>query len=267
MFSPVRLPNFDGAGPVHGEGDGGQVVLVDRGAGVAEVAAGDRRHLAHQVIGERARVGPVGPGDHLHLGRRDAAGRLEQRFLRGGRAALDDLELEKGRGADEALHLVGVVDAGQLDQNLVASRAVGGDDRLGHAERVDPALDGLERLLDGLGPERLGDVRLQLERVAAGAAGARVLGHQFGLGVGEGAERRVHRLRHAGDGDPRRRGHRDRGPGDVLLTERQPEPLGGVLAGVLQGLVGLDAQHQLHAALEVETQADPPAAGGVSKGG
>ena len=259
MLSPVSLPNLIAPGPVHREGDRRQVVLVHRAAGIAEVAAGDRRHLAHKVIGERARVGPVGAGDDLHLGRRDAAGRLEQGLLRSGRAGLDDLQLEERRRADQALHLVGVADAGQLHQDLVAGRAVGGDDRLRDTERVDPALDGLEGLLDGLGPERLGDVRLQLERVAAGAAGAGVLGDQPRLRVGEGAERRVHGRRHAGDDDPRRPGHRDCRPGDVLLTQFQPEPLGGVLAGVLQGLVGLDAQHQLHAALEVEAQADPPA--------
>ena len=49
---------------------------------------------------------------------------------------------------DDALGLLDVVHAGELDEDLVALRAVLGDHGLGHAELVDAALQGPDGLLD-----------------------------------------------------------------------------------------------------------------------
>ena len=61
------------------------------------------------------------------------------------RALLDQLQLEQRRRADDFLGARDVGDAGQLHQDLIG-RALSGDDRLGDAQLVDPALDGLQRL-------------------------------------------------------------------------------------------------------------------------
>ena len=71
MFSPVTLPNLRRALVVQREADRRLVVLVERRPRVAQVAAGDRRHLAHQVVrrAPAASPGAATPGHDLHARR------------------------------------------------------------------------------------------------------------------------------------------------------------------------------------------------------
>ena len=138
-----------GRGGVEGEVDLGPVVLVHPDPGVLQVAAGDHRLPPDQVVDPLAGVG-ARAAEQLHVvGDRAAVG-LEERLLAGSRV-LDQLERELGGGADDALGLLHVGDAGQLHQDLVAAAAVLGDHRLGDAELVDAALEGANRLLHRAG--------------------------------------------------------------------------------------------------------------------
>ena len=65
----------------------------------------------------------------------------------------DELELEHRGPADQLLRALRVLDAGELDEDLVISLPL--DGRLGDAELVDPVADRLERLVDGELPDAL----------------------------------------------------------------------------------------------------------------
>ena len=75
------------------------------------------------------------------------------------RALLDLLQLELRGRADDFLRAVDVGHARQLHQDLIGG-AVARDDRLGDAQLVDAALDGLQRLVDGVLAQLDDDVRL-----------------------------------------------------------------------------------------------------------
>ena len=91
----------------------------------------------------------------------DAVEGLEQGRLVGGRAGLDQLPLQDGGDLDQVLDPLGIVDAGQLDDDLVGALPL--DERLGDAELVDPVADRLQGLVDGLVAQELGGERLQGE--------------------------------------------------------------------------------------------------------
>src|SRR6266540_4070116 len=80
--------------------------------------------------------------DQLRL-RRDRAIR-SQRVLVGRGSLLDQLQLQERRALDQVLDPLGVVDAGQLNQDPV--RSLAGDQGLGDAELVHPVADRLDRL-------------------------------------------------------------------------------------------------------------------------
>ena len=126
MFSPVSLPNLRGAVAGQREADGRPVVLVERRPRAAQVLAGDRRQLA--APGRTcvpASPPPAGAGDHFHVvaaACRRAA--CEQRLARRRRTGFDDLELSCAVERMISLARATSVDAGQLDQDLVAGVAV-----------------------------------------------------------------------------------------------------------------------------------------------
>ena len=223
-----------------------------------EVAAGDDRHLADQVEDRLRRGGPAGrtvldAGQHLGAGRLLAAGRLQQGLPRRRRPLLHQLQFQLRGGLDDRLGPVDVGHARQLHQQVVLLRTLLRDERLGHAQLVHAALDRLLRLLDRRDGQVAGDVRLHRERVAAGArlAVVRRLERDPGL-----TDRGVLRRRDPGHLELRRAGDVDGHPGHASRLERLPEPFAGRGGLELQGLVGVHAQHEVDAALEVESQPD-----------
>ena len=142
-----------------------------------------------------------------------------------------------------------VGDAGQLHENLV--RPLLRDVRLGHAQLVHTPVDGLPRLDDRIGAQLVLDVGLHREGVAAvGPRTAIEAGRKIG---GPITERRVLRRRDAldpnlGNG---RRGHHRR---DVAHAQRFAQLLGRLIRLQPQRIIGFDAQHQMDAALQIETE-------------
>ncbi len=59
------------------------------------------------------------------------------------------MNFELGGGLDDAFDAGGIVDAGELDEDLIVAQTVLRDLRFRDAERVDPGADGLDRLLQG----------------------------------------------------------------------------------------------------------------------
>src|SRR5262245_29311400 len=234
------------------EVDGRLIVLVETRLGEAKVLAGDGRDLAHDVVHSarlarrrrRAR-------DQLHLARQRAVELLQQVVLRAG-TRFDQLELEDCGLADDVLRVRDVGDARELDDDLVLLR-LPGDLRLGDAELVDAAIDRLQRLVDrllaqvalddGLHPELVGPLP---ERIAV-----KVVGRNL---VGRGAKRRVPVLRDAVDVERRRRRHIDVSERNRGVAERIAQLLARRRRGDSQGIVGVDAQLELHASLEVEPE-------------
>ena len=74
--------------------------------------------------------------------------------------------------------------------------------------------------------------------------------------VDERAELLVARLRHALDRKRRQAGHLDPGHGNLRLHELLAQLVRSRLRLDAQRVVGLDFEHQMHAALEVESQMD-----------
>ena len=87
-----------------------------------EVAAGDDRLLLHEVEDGLAGLG-AGSLHHVH-GVGDLAPRLLQQGFATPRLVLDHLQRELGRRLDDALGLLDVLHARELDEDLVALRAV-----------------------------------------------------------------------------------------------------------------------------------------------
>ena len=177
--------------------------------------------------------------------------RLHRRFLRRERSLLDELQLEQRRRADDFLRARDVGDAGQLHQNLVG-RALPGHDRLGDAQLVDPALDGLERLRDGLLPELAS---------RCSAASCRCSGPRRTTG------RTPYRPQPPPAGTPGRSESLRRRTRSGLVTssfaywtpavaQRLAQPLDGRFGLDPQRGVGLHAHDQVHAALQVEAEID-----------
>ena len=98
---------------------------------------------------------------------------------------------------------------------------------------------------------RLRDVRPHAERVAAARAGAAIEVDRFLLGGL--AERRLLRRRHPFDAERRHIDDRD-GRGHAAALQLLLQPPAVLFRLHAQRIVGLDAQHEVHAALEVEPE-------------
>ncbi len=137
---------------VEGEGDGRAVPLVGHPADGPQVLARDRGDLVDEIEAGLAALGialeDLGVvGDHPVIG-------LEQGRLVGGRAGLDELPFQDGGDLDQLLDAVGVVDAGQLDDDLVVALPL--DEGLGDAQAVDAVVDRFLGLVDRLVAEEAG---------------------------------------------------------------------------------------------------------------
>ena len=100
-----------------------------------------------------------------------------------------------------------------------------------------------------------GHVRPHLEGIRAARAGRAVV-KAGELGVGELTECLILRRRHPGQLDLRRRLRRDRDAVDALAAERRAQALGCHLRLEPEGIVGLHAQDQVNAPLQVEPEFD-----------
>ena len=154
---PGDLLEAGAAVGVEGEGDGGVVPLVLGPADRPQVLARDHGDLVDEIEAALAALGIA--LDDLGVVGDLPVRRLEEGGLVGGGAGLDELPLQDGGDLDELLDPLGVVDAGQLDDDLV--RALPLDERLGDAESVDPVVDRLLGLADRLVAEELDDERLE----------------------------------------------------------------------------------------------------------
>ena len=230
--------------------DGRVLPLVGRAADVAEILAGDRRNLGHEVKAGVAALG-VAFDDLGVLGDGPVEGLQEGGFV-GRRAGLDQPPFQDGRGLDDALDALGVVDPRQLDDDLVAAVAL--DDGLGHAELVDAVADGLDRLVDGLvaqclhghglhGHRRRGPV----EGVVpfAGEEVELLAGFAFLVGV-KSLQGQFARALAAGDG----------AEGDRVFLKGVSQAQGHLVGVHAHGVLGQDLHDQVDAALEVQSQVD-----------
>ena len=169
------------------------------------------------------------------------------------RPLVEQLELEQRGLADEGLGARRVLDARQLDQDLI--RALARDRGLAHTELIDAVADGLEPLTDG---------------VVAQLAGAPLAHHEP-----EGSGRLIVvaplerlELRHDGPGVVPRLGAgeldpdrgialaRDALDGDALALERRLEVLGRPIRLTGHVPVRLHAEHEVDPALQIEPEVD-----------
>ncbi len=218
----------------------------------AQIGPAVRRDLLHEVV-DSAGVGGRAAGRARHD--LHALGHLavhHQRFLGRRRRLFDDLQFEETGGADDFLRALDVGDARQLHENLVAVGALLRDARFGDAQLVHAALDRLTRLDDRLVAEVQLDIRPHSERVdAVGAGAALEVRRHF---VGDLAERRVLRGRHAFDADVHRVGCLDLRDRDVLGLQLFAQPLALLIRDQAERVFGLHAQHEMDAALQVQPE-------------
>src|SRR5262249_18025873 len=166
---------------------------------------------------------------------------------------VEQLELEERGLANERLGARRVLHARQLDQDLI--RALPGDGGLAPPELIDAVADRLEALTD---------------RVVAQLADPTIAHHETeatGRLILIAHVERIE-LRHDGPGVvPRlrvRQLDRDRGipftrdplDGDPLALERALEVLGGAVGLARDVAIGLDAEHQMDTALEIQPEID-----------
>ncbi len=132
---------------IEGEGDHRRAVVVEGGLRVGERVAAD--HDALLDDDRRALPGAaVLQRQQLVAGRQVAAlGVLDID------ARVDEAQRQLGGAADELLHVLGILDAGKLDEDAVLPFAL--DDRLLGAGLVDTAPHDLDRLLDRRAGARL----------------------------------------------------------------------------------------------------------------
>ena len=255
MLSVVDPTELHGALAVQREADGRRVELVERRTRVAKVAAGHRRYFPNQVV--RRPHARRRATDDLEVGRDLAVDCLEQRGLIGRGARLDERQLQHRRLADDVLRAVDIGKPRKLDEDLVVRRPVRRHGGLGHAELVDPALDRLDRLRHGFGSPLHGDVRPHVERMRP-SAGRLTSECERGQLVGKHPELLVHSPRNPfgqecfEPGDARR--HRD-----TRVLGGHAQLLRGRLGLESNGIISLHFEHEVRAALEVETQRNFPA--------
>src|SRR5579864_2087042 len=236
------------------------VHLAELRPGAAQVPPGHRAALLDRVEQRRGAAGvAVAPlrGDDLDVVGHPAAEVLHD-VLAGDRMSpvlrVDgDAEFEEGGVLDQLAHAIEVVDSRQLHDDAVA--AGGLDDRFGDAVGVDAVADGLHRLVDRL-VAQLGDV-----------GGEHLEDHAVApLAVVEARQDALGRLDHRGLRLGRQAGDHDAGVAGALRLDLELA-LGVVLdllhqarhVGVGLGpqrVLGVDLQHEMHAAAEVETEVD-----------
>ena len=252
MFSPVTLPNLRPPSLFSVKLTAGWLFSSSDGARVAQVAAGDRRHLPHQVV-DRAAVArpPVAPGTMSMPGGTWPFCSSASRVAAGPCSTI----FSSSRPVDRMISLraLDVGDAGQLHENLIAVVALLRDARLGDAELVDAALDRLPRLHDGFVAQVHLDVRLHRERV--GAVAARSCDRSWPAPrrppAGTPRPAPAARLRRGSASGRATRGS----SADALgLQQLLAQPLHLLLGLEPQRIVGLHAQHEVHAALQVEPE-------------
>ena len=236
---------------IEGEADGRGAVLVLGAAGALQVLAGnDGGGLQHvKALVQAARIGL----DDLQVLGQLAVVVLQRRFLGQEGAADHQVELQHGRALDQALDPFGVVDAGKIDQHLVAGQPFLLDGGLGHAEFVDAVADGLQGLVDRLVAQLLLDVGPQRQRDQAAADGIVPVAE---IVVEDILDLALVVHERAGDLDLVEPLAHDLVVLDAAVLE-QAAQLGGAHVGLDgQGLVGHDLHDQVHAAFQVEPQVD-----------
>ena len=204
-------------------------------------------HVRHLALDLRLLVDPSLVEELRSLGQPSGLGVLHRRPL------IEQLELEQRRLADQGLGPFGILNTRQLDQDAVL--ALTGDGRLGHAELIHAIADRLDALAHGeIGqPLDLGIGEHELE-----GPGGRVL-----VAAQEPSElvRRGQRVvpvlgRGELDGDRGTALAGDAGNADALALEGGLQILGRPIGLAGDGLVGLHAQDQMDASLEVEAEVD-----------
>ena len=244
-----RLPELASAFAVQREADRRPVVLVERRARVAEIAAGHGGDLLHQVIEVAGIARAADAGDDLHP-LRNAAVHHQLFFVAGD--AFDDLQLEQTRRSDDRFRALDFGHAGELHDDLIAACALLRDLRLGDAQLVDPALDRLPRLDNGLIAQVHLHVRPHRERVrAVDSRPAVEVRRHFRRRL---TKRGVLRRRNAFDLELRRADAVDARDGNVARPQLFAQPLHLGFRFQPQRIVGLHAQDEMHAAFEVETE-------------
>ena len=230
----------------------GLVVLIHLRPRTAQIVARHGRHPPHEVEGGRAagtrrRIGHA--AHHFHIRGNAAAGGAQQILLRGGGTLLHQLQLEHPWGADDFLRALHVGYARKLHQNLI--RALLGDARLGHAQLVHATLDRLPRLHDRLFAQRLRHAGPHGEGVAAIDAGAAIeIGGFLG---GRLPEHLILRRWHAIHLEVRHV-HEQRGGGNAPRLHLGLQPRHLLLRLHAERIIGLHAQDQMHATLQIETE-------------
>ena len=166
------------------------------------------------------------------------------------RAGIDELERHLRGLADQRLDALGIVDAGQLDQDAVRPDAL--DRRFLGAGLVDPAAHDLDRLLDrrGTAPFELDIGRLDRDR-AAGAhrhleVGIDLLDELANVVLAAGLAQHEHDLVVI-DGEP--------GISDLGGDERGAQLVEQVIELVLLGRFHVDFVEEIRAAAQVEAEA------------
>jgi hypothetical protein len=162
-------------------------------------------------------------------------------------------ELEEGGVLDQLAHAVGVVDSRQLHDDALA--AGGLDDRLGDAVGVDAVADRLHRLIDRQVAQLRDLARQHREADAVGL-----------LAAVEALQNALGGVEHGGLGLGGEAGHHEPGVAgalrlDVELALRIVLDLLRQARHVAVGLgpqrvLGVDLQHQVHAAPQVEPEVD-----------
>ena len=247
-----------GAGRVEAEGHDRLVgALIEAGLGVDQVLAAHQNLLLDHIRLRRVvlRVKQLVVDGHLlafhhllHIG-----------------ASVDHPEFELAGLADQPLQALHVADARNLHEHAVAALAL--DARLGRAEGVDAAADGLDRRLNGrvhaLGEPGIGG----LERDAAVAAAA----HLEGLGAGQ-SKRVAHRHGQLAQvlvslfevrrlADLHRHGARGKvlreiGVGGAILAQRLAHVVAQLVEPILDHLVLVELIEEMGAALQIEAETD-----------
>jgi hypothetical protein len=209
-----------------------------------------------------------------HIGRRTQlrattwsrghAAMLGQQGVAARKWAVLDIGNLGGRGPDQLLDAGGIVDAGQLDKDLIigAGASVLLNRLFREAELVDAVGNGVHGALHRVALERDQLGRPEAQRVIGGAGGRELV---RGVALGDDAAEGT-RLggRHALDADQDIIGVGDglglvavhRGPLDVLLLEVFLQPLHHLVGVGFHGVLYLYFQHQVAAALEIEAEAD-----------
>ena len=163
---------------------------------------------------------------------------------------VDELELQQRGLADELARAGLVADPGELDEDAVGPLL---EDRgLGDAELVDAVADGLETLVDRVGADPVGLGGAHLHADLAGGVLLDLEGRVLGDLLADLVERGVRRRHEDHRRQPFAPHRADR---EALAPQRVAQLVRHALGGVLHRLVHLDAEDEVHAALEVEPEA------------